>query len=449
MVALKILFICTLVGLGLACTPEPPPPDPGPAPTDAPTDPPTDPPTEKPNEDPVKKCLGDDAKDSLKEFINGDKSEAQTGADLNCDFTGATCSCWSNAVDEDELDWVAGDDADPDAIEECFPGVEANIDGEYLVIFSVDGEARKDKAILQSCTLECVKSGTISMDALVKDADLKVCVRKRSDSQANPDCEEVFDSGRVTVNALPATVQNYENIDLWLVAEGLGPSSIIIVDNVQVETVECVDSTTPPTTTPEPTTSTEAQTTPTTAASTTPETSPTTTAAPSTTAAADLCPLNCNFDSPCSSYQPDGTNGDTRGWRLGIDSVGNRDTGIRQSSTGTQGKFGGTEVRGRGSATLKIGPTAGGDGKMLQFRFYEATKNMALKLCNSPNPVNCLFSSELGVQESDRDWKTASVPLNGVDELYLICDNQGQNIGSCGFDSALVTEANGAPLSGC
>jgi len=283
--------------------------------------------------------------------------------------------------------------------------------------------ASTDAAIFYTCTIPCTTSTvTVALKHWASQGvSLQVCERDSfQSSSAFTNCQTL-----PTAGPGPDTVTLPQNtfFDIVIVATGFQAGSGVAIDDIQTTYSLCP----PGSTTPPPGSSTPG---------------PGTTPAPGvqTTPPPGACKLACGFEAgnTCAYKSLTGVRqGGNKKWQVKAGPFGNPDTGVPHAGKGT--KYLGVRLAKKGDkAVLFGGPLVLRKKAKLRFLGYEATKNCILKVCvDSQN--KCPWSSNPGVDQSDRQWKRGEVPINaGSHKVYIIAYNKGNDICYVGFDDFQV-----------
>jgi len=167
---------------------------------------------------------------------------------------------------------------------------------------------------------------------------------------------------------------------------------------------------------------------------------------------APVCQVACNFEAGNTcSYLPI-TNvkqgGGNKRWAVKQGPFGNPDTGVPHAATGTH--YLGVRLAKKGDkAVLATSGLKLYKAAQLKFQAYEATRNCQVKVC--VNTINhCLYSSNPGVDLSDRQWKHGAIPINqNTKKVFIVAQNTGNDICYVGFDDfEVVGGGTNCPASG-
>jgi len=382
----------------------------------------------------VQKCMGHTLTDGsydTTQFTSSGGGPVSTLSQLSCQ-DGASC-CWNNDPSNSAVSWTTVTGTTDSSLLQQYFGTTQGPNSQFLSAFENTAGQSTDQALFYSCTVPCTSQPTsVTVRAWqCGSTTLQVCQRGTfSSSNALTNCQTIPKTnapGPYTVQLPPSS----QYTDIVFVASGFTDANgaSVAMDSISVSGQICQVTTTPVTLAP-----TAAPTTP-------PPTAAPTTAAPGPTTTPKPCKaVSCNFaaGSACSYVTLHSTTSGNK-FHLTNQRTGNPDTGVPGGSW-----YMGARVDPKQYVALQSGPINLQTARVLQFQYWKATSDLVLKACIN-NVNNCPWKSDVGVQISDRAWRTASIQLNtAVKRVIFVGDNSnGLDYGAVGVKSVhLLTAAN-------
>lgn len=359
---------------------------------------------------------------------DGKSGQANSPADLKCDFSGPCC--WKNSKPPyDTMDWAkASGSVDPAKFQSNF-GTSSTPSGNFLVTASDTKAGPADKAEYQSCLIPCASDSIkVSLKHWQSSpVKIQVCEVAQSDPNTLLGCQDLPSSGPGpdTVSLPPGQNVYISIIAYNFVADG---GNMAIIQDINVDYPPCSSS--------QPAAATTA------AASGSPAPSATT-PGPSGPDLGECKKVACDFESGMCGFGPGSGNGKVPWQQAGPDRFKNPATGVAKSPDNSH--YSAAYMKPGENAYMESASNIFADSdKTVRFQEYKATEGISFKAC-CDQVDGCNYDTGKKVEKGDfRQWYQGSVTCKqGTKKLVFYSENTGPNEGGVGIDNIQVFDASG------